>query len=141
MAEVIETVGRVLNGRLDLHKDALRALNQGIKPWEGKTVRVVVRPARRTRTSAQNAYLWSTVYGYIAEHTGHTPEEIHEWAKQEFLPKTVAFADGNGVVVGERVIGGSTTALNTVEMTDFIEAIRTFARDRLGVVVPDPGEW
>lgn len=140
MSELVEVVGRVAKGRLDLHVDEIRALNQGVKRWEGKTVRLTVRPARRTRSDAQNRALWGVVYPPLVEHTGFTAEELHEWAKQTFLPKSLALADGNGVIVDERVVGGSTTSLSTVEFNDFVAAIRTFALDRLGVVIPEPGE-
>lgn len=136
--EIVEAAGRIEGGKVRLARR--EHFDEAVRELEGRDVLITVRRARAARSTKQNAYLWSTVYSYVSEHTGYTVEEVHEWAKCRFLPKSLAFADGNGVVVEELVVGGSTTRLNTAEMTDYIEAVRTFARENLNVIIPDPSE-
>lgn len=96
-----------------------------------------LRRQRATRSPAQNAYYW-VVLAQLSERTGYTEDELHEWAKVTFLPKALAFADGNGEVVDERVIGGTTTTLNKLEFGAYVDAIVRFAAEQLDVVIPDP---
>ncbi len=130
-----EAVGIVTKGRLGFDQERLAA---AVRLMPDGVVTLRVERRRAARSVAQNAYLWSTVYAYVSEHTGFTAEEVHEWAKCRFLPKSLAFSNGNGVVVDAFVIGGSTTQLDTKGMTDYIEAIRTFALENLGLEIPDP---
>ena len=90
------------------------------------------------RSQRANRYWWGVCVHLVSEHTGYDPDEVHQLAKQMFLPKTLALADGNGEVVGEYVLGGSTTKLNTVEFGEFIERFRRWAAETLNVVIPDP---
>ena len=137
MQEVVTTA--------ELRKGRLRVRNWNRVASELRHCRdgefvVTIKRARATRSSQANRWYWGCVVGLVAEHTGYTAEEIHEIYKAKFLPKTLAFADGNGEVLGEFVIGGSTTRLNTVEFSEFCERIREWAADSLGVVIPDPQE-
>lgn len=102
-----------------------------------------LRRLRATRSRAQAAYYFGVVLEQLSDRTGYTVDELHDWAKQTFLPKALAFADRNGEVVDERVIGGTTTTLNKLEFSDYVEAIRRFAAERLDVVIgdPDPEYW
>jgi hypothetical protein len=142
MSEVVEVVGRVAAGRLDLHRDEIRALNQGIKRWDGKTVRVTVRPARRTRSDAQNRFLWGVAYALLEEGTGTAAEDFHEFFKLRFLSKQLALADENGEVYDGCVIGGSTRQLDTVAFMAFTDKIRAWALEMpRPVVIPEPNEY
>ena len=123
--------------RLSLPADAARELSR----WkDGTPLTVSVEKKHATRSLQASAYYWGVVVARIAEHTGYTPDETHEALKQLHLPKTVAFADGNGEVVGELVIGGSTAKLNTVAFYEYVEQIRQWAQEKLGVLIepPDP---
>lgn len=75
----------------------------------------------------------------LSQHTGYTQDEMHDISKAKFLPKTLAIADGNGEVVGEYVLGGSTRRLNTHEFYAYIERVRQWAAE-LDCDTPDPGD-
>jgi hypothetical protein len=141
MSELVEVVGRVANGRLDLHVDEIRALNQGVKRWEGKTVRLTVRPARRTRSDGQNRFLWGVAYALLEEGTGTSAEDFHEFFKLKFLSKELALADANGEIYDGCVIGGSTAKLDTGAFMDFTAKIRAWALEMpRPIVIPEPNE-
>ena len=104
----------------------------------GEVVEVIIRKRRSKRSDRQNAWYWSQILELLSERTGHTPDELHEYCKARFIPKRLAICDGNGVVIDDRVVGGSTTKLNREQMADFCEEIRRWAAEDLGLVIPDP---
>ena len=101
-------------------------------------VLVTIARRRATRSQAQNRYWWGVCIELVSEHTGYTPDEVHELAKQMFLPKKLAVTDGNGEIKGEFVIGGTTTRLNKLEFGEFVARFQQWAAETLGVVIPDP---
>ena len=80
---------------------------------------IAVRRCYATRSIQANRFYWKVIVGAISEHTGYTPDEVHEFLKAKFLPKRLAMCDGNGVIVDEFVIGGSTRKLKTDEFNDY----------------------
>lgn len=90
---------------------------------------------RPTRSNYQNKYLWGVCYALLSQSTGHTPEELHEFFKAEFLPQKNLELSDHG-----HVITTSTTGLDTKEFNEFIEKIRMFAAQKLSIVIPDPNE-
>lgn len=132
--ERYEATGCIEGGRLLIDRDRIA---QAIKGMPDGPVRVEVRRERASRSTQQLRYLWGVVYALIAEHTGYTPEEVHDAMKALHMPRAMAFADANGVVVGELVIGASTTKLDTKQMGDYITAVKMFALDKLAVVIPE----
>lgn len=99
-----------------------------------------VQRLRAARSQQANRYYWGVVIKALCDHTGYTPDELHEVLKQKFLPKSLALLDGNGDVKGEFVMGGSTAKLKVDEFHAYLEQVRRFAAEELGVYTPDPGE-
>jgi hypothetical protein len=128
------------NGRLcllnrPLFNDLLQTLRNG--PYELSLTRL-----RAIRSQQANRYWWGVVVHLFSDHTGYTPEEIHEWAKAKFIPKRLALLNGNGDVEDEYVIGGSTRKLTTVEFAEFVDEVRKFGNERLDLHIPDPDpDW
>jgi hypothetical protein len=75
------------------------------------------------------------VIAYLSEELGYTKEEVHQLMGRMFLKYVKSVPDGT-----EEVFVRSTTSLNTLEMTEYIESIRTFALSELGTYIPDPNE-
>ena len=96
---------------------------------------VAIKKKRANRSGSQNRYYWSVVIAYISEETGFTKEEAHQIMGRMFLKYVKSVPDGT-----EEVFVRSTTSLNTLEMTEYIESIRTFALSELGTYIPDPNE-
>jgi len=126
----------VSKGRLCLPNRALFAeLVRGLK--DGPYM-LTVSKLRATRSRQANRYWWGVVVHVLSEHTGFTPEEIHEWAKAKFIPKRLALLNGNGDVQDEYVIGGSTRKMSVSEFYDFVETVRLFANEHLDLHIPPP---
>ena len=61
----------------------------------------------------------------LSEHTGYTPEKIHDYLKAKFLPKTIVMADKRGEVAEEITLGRSTTKLNKLDFGDYLRCYPT----------------
>jgi len=136
MPSEIVTTARVERGKLlirhrSIFDDALAAMKDG-------EVLVRVERVRAARSLQQNAWYWGCIVQELANHTGYTPDEIHEILKAKFLPKRLAIANGNGDICGEFVLGGSTRQLDTLDFGDYCERIREWAAESLDIVIPDP---
>jgi hypothetical protein len=132
--------GEVLDGKLRL--DERERMLDALRQWSDGPVDVTIEKLLTTRSAQANRYYWGAVVKAIAEYTGYRPDEIHDTLKIKFLSKEVAFANGNGEVIGEFVIGGSTRELNSVQFYEYVEAILAWALEtlELNILPPDP-EW
>jgi hypothetical protein len=119
--------GHVADGKVKIRDRPL--FLKYLASLEGKAVQITVGREVRRRTLPQNAYLWGVVYKLISETTGHTPDELHAAFKYMYSPKAV---------VGSLVVPKSTRTHDTLEMTEYIERIRQWAVETLGMNIPDP---
>ena len=132
--ETVYGSGTVKGGRLKITViPAIASLPDG-------PVELVVSRRKATRSAQANAYYWGVVLEALHRLTGYEPDELHDICKAKFLPKRVAFCDGNGEVVGDYVVGGTTTRLSTNEFYDYVERIRRWAADELNCPIPSPHE-
>lgn len=118
--------------------DAPEVFMQSARALAGKPVELTLKAKSSRRSDRQNAWYWGQILELLSEKTGYTPDELHEYCKARFIPKRLAICDGNGVVVDDRVVGGTTTKLSAGEMADYLEAIRKFAAEELYLLIPDP---
>lgn len=92
-----------------------------------------VRIVRKTqpRTISQNSLMWMW-YKCMEEATGQNKEDFHDYYKTKFLSRQI--------VVGSRwvTVTGSTTDLNTLQMTDFLEKVKADAATEFGITLPLP---
>jgi hypothetical protein len=131
------TTGYKRDGAFKLrHSEAFKEWYERLK--DGAEVTASFEIKKATRSKAANRFWWGVVVRAISEHTGYTPDEVHEWAKAKFIPKRVTFADGNGEIKDDLVIGGSSAKLNANDFYEFVENTRRFAAEHLDLVIPDP---
>lgn len=97
-----------------------------------KKWRVTIAPYVKNRTTDQNSLLWAW-YTEISEHTGHTPEEIHEYCKVSFLTPRPIIIEGKNTKHALKYY--TTTKLTTTEMTDYMDRIRAWAQTELGMTL------
>lgn len=102
------------------------------KPWQ-----VTVEPWKKPRTLSQNALMWKwhgEVVKAVSDHTGADADDIHDFFKKKFLtPRIVEIG-------GEAVERYTTTTLNTVEMSQYMDRIYAFVTSELGILLPLPEE-
>lgn len=92
---------------------------------------VEIEKEKSKRSLDQNAYLWGVVYKTIAESTGHTEQEIHEYLKRVCLPPQIA------KIMGKEIkLPASTTNLDKGAFGQYIERIRAEIAP-LGISIPE----
>lgn len=102
--------------------------------------RIEVVEVKRTRSLAQNAYLWGCVYVKILEHPeleGWTAEDIHEFMLGEHFGwlKLESKVIRRARMVPKR----RSSKLSTLEFMDYVAFIQRYWSER-GVIIPDPNE-
>lgn len=133
---LVTASGYIKAGRLMFHnRRAFDSAVSGLK--DGWEVEVEISRLRATRSAQQNRAYWGVIIAALTDHTGYTPEEIHEILKCKFLPKELAILKDNGDVVDKFVMGGSTRGLDTQEFGDYMERIKEWAAQELDLYIPD----
>ena len=85
------------------------------------------------RTLSQNALMWLW-FTCIEQETGTPKKDVHDYYCNLFLRRTA-------VIKGkETVIAGSTSRLNTIQMTDFLNKVKADAASELGIMLPLPAD-
>lgn len=98
--------------------------------YEPCDVIVVVERRKRSKSRQQLGYLFGVIYPEIANHTGHSVEELDAIFKEMFLKKKVMWRGA------DRFITVSKADLTTNEMAEFITNVITEAGE-LGIEVPE----
>lgn len=108
-------------------------LKQALLPYKGKILKTTFAEVRKNRSQEQNSYYWGVVISMIAQHTGYytneEKEDIHNELKRIILPRN-----------GRLGIPKSTSNMNTIEFSDFIEKVRIWATQVLNLYIPNPNE-
>ena len=129
--------GDVVNKKLKLFEHEKQAIARWISTFKnGTKLDIIIRRHSSKRTNDQNAYYWGVVVPILADYFGHdNPEDMHEDLKLEFNPT-------KSKINPEKVIGGTTTKLSTVDFysaTDsYIERICRWAAMEYAVFIPPP---
>lgn len=131
-----QTNAKVENGKLLIRNR--RLFDECISAWPDCECVVTIEKKHATRSVQANRYWWGVCVALVSDHTGYTPEEVHDLAKHMFLPKALAVTGRNGELLGEFVVGGTTSSLNKLEFGDFIAKFRMWALEKLGVEIPEP---
>lgn len=107
---------------------------------KGKNVLIKLSRRSAKRTLPQNAYYWSVVIGEITirlRELGHqhlSPETVHEMMKMKFnYEREINEATGEVLDIPK-----TTTVLNKLEFSEYIENIRQWAAQFLSINIPDP---
>lgn len=95
---------------------------------------------QKQRSNPQNRYYWGICIRLLCEHTGYTPDDMHEIVKHKFLKKTVWLQHNVEGVKEMNEITKSTTSLSTSEMEKLLSDIRGWASLCLGCYLPEPNE-
>lgn len=90
------------------------------------------------RSNQQSRYYFGVVVDILSNHTGFTPEEMHEILKHKFLRDWKKIKTVNGVF--EYVYTKSTTILSTAEFENYLAKIREWAAIELNCQIPEPNE-
>lgn len=121
--------GHIENGKLVL--DNARWFKGMLQQFDNTPVVLTLERKKNSRSKEQLGYLWGVVYPLISQHTGHTPEDLHDIFKSKFLRNKRVWRGGDMIVVG------TTSSLSSNEMAEFITNIIVEAGE-LSIAVPPP---
>src|SRR5262245_18271519 len=138
MASLHSFPARVDDGKLIGSLRALERMRRAVSHWRRCRVVVTVERAHATRSLAQNACYWGVVLQHLHDDIKQVPDDLHEYCKLRFNPRVIVVCDPDGVIVGEERVGASTTTLNKITFYEYVERVRMWMRDDLGITTPDP---
>lgn len=117
---------RIEDGRLKVGLRTLEALRHSLAHWQRCPVTITVEKQHAIRNVDQNALYWAGYVNPVAEYTGYAPKQIHALFKKMFLPKErIEIVDKRtGVVTDVDLDQLSTTQLNKIEFSDYLQEIR-----------------
>lgn len=133
--EKLELTGHITDeGKLTIHNKI--AVEEWASQNPGRNVLIKFEKRGSKRSHPQNAYYWSCVVQSVMmglREIGYSlsKEETHFFLKSKFNPVQIP---GNGGLVIE--VPGTTTQLNKIEFSEYIERISQFAAEYLNVVIP-----
>lgn len=99
-----------------------------------------VKRQRRQRTNSQNEWLWGCVYPILlnalvdAGWEFTDTEQVHEFFKSVLTQEKAVNKDTGEIVT----FPSSTARMDTVTFSAYCERLRDYAREFLGVEIPDP---
>ena len=121
--------GKIENGNLKLDEaDIFRGY---ILSFEGKEIQLTIEKKSKNVTIPQMRYYRGVLVPMVAKEMGDTHEETHDFLTSMFLKD---YKELNGK---RYTIIRSTTELNTIEFTEFIENVKRFSAIELHLVLPD----
>ena len=106
---------------------------------EGEALDLEIRPREETRRAQANRYLFGVVYALMEKETGQPKDSIHEDMKRRFLTKTtVRWVNYKTGEIFEDQVTESSAIQSISGFGKFIEDVRLFAQEWLGLYTPDP---
>jgi hypothetical protein len=123
MAKMSEDMKAVIRTLEDLDDFCSKAAVSGV--LTGKPMTITLEKFKRPRTNDQNAKL-HVLFRELAEHTGHSPEEIKEFFKQEFGPKAaikLKVPMTHAYASTRRMVPVSTTLYSVDQLNEMIERV------------------
>lgn len=101
---------------------------------------ITIKKVRRQRSNKQNGYLWGCAYPLLLKgmiNVGWefaTIEQIHEFFKGQFTSEQIVNKDTGEVVE----IPSSTSEMDTVTFNTYVDKLREYASEYLGMELPEP---
>lgn len=113
---------------------------------KGFSVDVVITKHTDTRSLRANAFYWGHVLQTIHDHTGQDKQDVHDAMCEMFLDNQRKQVEFLNILTGEVVevpITKRSSGLKGDEFFNFVERVRQWAREFLGVEThdPDPEYW
>lgn len=118
-------------------KDRACAHIQALSPDRAWTMET--KPYRKAKSREQVNYWWGVVARIIADETGHTPQEIHDYLCEEIFGATIVEVMGKPQKRLNRTITYP-KMMTTEEMSGFTERCCAWAATTLGIIIPSPNE-
>lgn len=87
----------------------------------------------KPRSISQNALMWMW-YKCMEDSTGQPKKDFHDYYKAKYLKRQIVINNRPLTVIG------STTELDTIQMTDYLEKVKADAATEFGIMLPLPSD-
>jgi hypothetical protein len=145
---MIKSVGKIINGQFLPYEEAL--WHNELSKLNGKEVLIDLTPLP-LRSINQNAYYWGTVVymiyvelknkGMQASDLGSDTGELKRTHVHESLKHMFAKREKwNAITEEVELEHTDTKTMTTIEFTNYINLIRQWSAEELGLEIPDPNE-
>jgi len=140
MADLLELPFKPVSGKPP--SAVLHRLLDAISRAGDKPLVLTLKAQKKRRSLNQNAYLWAVVYPAIVEvfreHGNNVDaDDIHAYCKDHIGKLKQVFVTPHGEVLTGP---GSTAKLGTMEFEVYVEKVRAWACEVLGLAIPLPNE-
>lgn len=113
-----------------------------LKAHAGTQIEVRIKRHKATRSERANRYYWGVVLPLLAKENEQTCEELHDAMCVLFLPDEKKRVEFFNKMTGESLTvetdARRSSKLKGDEFFDFVERVRLWGLEFLGVVTPDP---
>lgn len=138
----LTTYGNIRSGRL--HISYRDRFDEAVSTWPDCRIILTVKKIYNTRSNQQNAYLHGVIIPEVQRgliEAGYSANEVTLDAVKDLLKYRFAKKEIVNTTTGETIeLIQATHEMSTAEMTDFIEEVRRFSSEYLGVYIPSPNE-
>lgn len=134
MAKPIPTWGATIDRDGKLHMDAISLFRRYCGTLKNQAVTVTVKKLARSKSRSQLGYLFGVVYPVIADELGYREYEVEQ--VHDALMRELRGLQPEPNPLQLRV---SLSAMPHEEVSAYIEDVRAYALDSLGIVTPDAG--
>lgn len=140
MKDVIEYNGSV-DSDSKLHINNRKAFIADLKRFAGKSVEIVVKLKRSTRSTQQNRYYWGIVIPLVMQGLIELGNDVNKQETHEFIKANFNYEEIVNKETGELFrMTKSTARLNKNDFGVMIEKLKVFASEYLNVYIPEPNE-
>lgn len=130
-ATKVELTIPVEGGKLNPSPAQQQTIDRMLATREGKAVVLKLSRPVNSRSQRQNRFYWGVMIPLLADHSGDTHEDMHDFLRQEFLPRRFVEFAGR-----RREVRKSTADLSVEEFSVYLEQLAALAAES-GLVIPD----
>lgn len=103
---------------------------------KGRQVWLTIVRQQHMRSPNANRYYWGVVVEEISGFIGESRDDTHELLKAKFLePRRIELLDGQHIEMPP-----STRLLSVEAFAEYVQRVKVWAAQFLGLSIPDPGE-
>lgn len=136
--EEYEALGIIAKGKLRIRER--QHFERAMAEFEdGEVILHISRGTKdRLRSLRANRYYFGKVLKDIATETAHEAIDIHDAMRKKFLARIVSLVNKKSGEIEEVIVVGSTARLKPNEFADYVEKVRLWAAEFLGLTIEDP---
>lgn len=133
------------SGELSFSAKDGESVRKVLNKWAGEEVNITIEVLSKKRSLRQNRYYW-VVISYIVNHfKEHGVRDIgkahmHELMKSRFNTIDIPVYAKDGSVKRYITAPTSTSDLDSDEFAEYIDRVKQFAAEELGLNIPDPDQ-